>query len=72
MNKQYMVVYEVNYTNSRPDFTANGWQWRVHYFESEIGAKLFYESLLPGEFGSFGPIQYRNITMCKVLKYTEQ
>lgn len=67
-NDQWVVMWECKLRNEPHDGLANGWKWRVQYHECEVGARLVYESMLPGPNGDFGPIEYRKQTMAKVIK----
>jgi hypothetical protein len=47
-------------------------KWESHclWYTSGADAEGAYTSLLPGPGGSFGPIEYRLVTLAQVLEYT--
>lgn len=42
------------------------WQDHVRWYPSRALAEKAFQELLPGEGGSFGPIEFRNVTLAKI------
>jgi hypothetical protein len=64
---KYLVTWQSKPRSEPRDGLANGWRWYTALYETKTGAELHYRSLLPGPGGDFGPIEYRNITMARVV-----